>query len=90
MVVAELPALARKGEGAPHRGQGASLSNLAELQNVQSIVVHPPFFDDSYLYIVHWHEITVTLMYCAGQIPGEAIGQNGYAHDDLTCITMLL
>jgi len=24
------------------------LSNLAELQNVQSIVVHPPLFDDSY------------------------------------------
>jgi len=65
------------------------LSNLAELQNVQSIVVHPPLFDDSYLLFVHWHEITVTLMYCDGQMLGGAIGQNGYAPGGLTCITML-
>jgi hypothetical protein len=74
MVVPGLPALARRGEGAPHRGQGASLSNLAELQNVQSIVVHPPLFDDSYSCIVYWYEFTVTLIYRYGQMLHEAIG----------------
>ena len=40
-------------------------------------------------YIVHGYEFTVTLMYCAGQILDEAIGQNGYAPGGLTSIKML-
>jgi len=68
------------GEGAPQCGQGASLSNRAVLQNVQSMVVHRLLFvtmDVPMICLIHLYEITVTL---DGQLLDKVIGQNGYAH----------
>ena len=68
------------GEGAPQCGQGASLSNRAVLQNVQSMIVHRLLFvtmDVLMIYLIHLYEITVTLH---GQLLDKAIGQNGYTH----------
>ena len=68
------------GEGAPQCGQGASLSNRAVLQNVQSMIVHRLLFvtmDVLMIYLIHLYEITVTLH---GQLLNRAIGQNGYTH----------
>lgn len=58
--------LLTSGAGAPHCGQGAPLFNRALLQNVQSMLLHPPFvyswlLVDDFLSVLYSHSNTVRL-----------------------------
>jgi len=58
--------LLASGAGAPHCGQGAPLFKRALLQNVQSMLLHPPFvcsrlLVDDFLSVLYSHSNTVRL-----------------------------